>query len=227
LAGARATREVGLVSLADEIDAERDALADTFARVGAAAPTLCGDWTALDLAAHVTSLERQAGVATFVARSLVARGVRLNDRAAGLSERFVRRERRRGFETLISRLRQRSPRLLLRPSVVPVGLFEIWMHHDDVTAANQLGHEDQPGLADSLTWLVRYQSRSISTTAVRLVDASGREWALGHPAEDGVVVQGPVGDLVRWCAGRPVPATLSITGSDDARAQLAAFRPRV
>jgi hypothetical protein len=106
-------------------------------------------------------------------------------------------------------------------------LFEVWTHHEDVAAANQLDHDEQPGLVDSLTWLVRYQSRSASTTAIRLVDTSGREWTLGQPVKDGVVVEGSVGDLVRWCAGRPASANLSIAGSDAAIAQLTSFRPRI
>jgi hypothetical protein len=116
---------------------------------------------------------------------------------------------------------------LLRPSVAPVGLFEVWMHHEDVAAPNQLAHNEQPSLVDSLTWLVRYQSRSMSTTAIRLVATSGREWILGHGAADNAVVQGSVGDLVRWCAGRPVRAALDISGSKDATAEVRALRPRV
>jgi uncharacterized protein (TIGR03083 family) len=214
------------MTVRDDIEDERRALAYTFEAVGPSAATLCGDWTALDLAAHVTSLERQAGVVTFLGRSLVARGVRLNDRAPGLADRVVRRERRRGFETFIERLRRPSPRLLLRPRLGAVGLFEVWMHHEDVAAPNDREHAERDSLDDVITWLLRYQATQTLVSG-RLVASNGREWGFGRDSSGTVVVQGSLGDLARWLAGRPVRTPLEFDGDEGATADLDAFRPHV
>src|SRR5437899_12120794 len=58
---------------------ERHVFADTLSSVGPDAPTLCGSWTAVDVAFHVVSLDRLSGLPTFVGRTIVSRGVRLND----------------------------------------------------------------------------------------------------------------------------------------------------
>jgi hypothetical protein len=115
--------------------------------VGPLARTACGDWTAFDLAAHLVSAERLS-VLTFVLRSLAVRGVSGStaSRAAYSAvarpeavEMVMRCERRHGFETLIDRLHRPSPRLLPRPQVAPVTLFEFWMHHDDLAGPQRAG----------------------------------------------------------------------------------------
>jgi uncharacterized protein (TIGR03083 family) len=126
------------MTIADDVEAERAAVADSLSAVGPLARTACGDWTAFDLAAHLVSAER-LGVLTFVLRSLAVRGVSAVHAMPGV-EMVMRRERGHGFETLIDRLRRPSPRLLLRPQVAPVTLFEFWLHHDDLAGPNGLVH---------------------------------------------------------------------------------------
>jgi Mycothiol maleylpyruvate isomerase N-terminal domain len=53
------------VTVRDDVEAERAMLADSLEAAAAQAPTACGDWTAFDLAAHVVSAERAAGVPAF------------------------------------------------------------------------------------------------------------------------------------------------------------------
>lgn len=66
------------------ISEERIAFAGTLEAVGPNAPTLCGPWTSGDLAAHVASLDRVAGVPTFVGRFVVGSfGLRLNEPPCG------------------------------------------------------------------------------------------------------------------------------------------------
>ena len=204
----------------EAIDDERRALANTLAAVGPDAPTLCSPWTAFDLAAHLTSLERQGGVATFLGRSLVARGVRLNDRAGGLADRAIKRERRRGFDALVDRLRRPSPTLLLRPKLRTVGLFEVWTHHEDVAQPNGIPHEERGGLEDVIGWLLSYHAKLLPP--LRLRSSTGREWTCGAWNEGDALVAGSTGDLVRWLAGRPVLGELDTAGAD-----LGALRPRI
>lgn len=57
--------EEAVVTVRDDVEAERAMLADSLQAAGAQEPTACGDWTAFDLAAHVVSAERAAGVLAF------------------------------------------------------------------------------------------------------------------------------------------------------------------
>ena len=140
------------MTIADDVEAERAAVAESLSAVGPLACTACGDWTAFDLAAHLVSAER-LGVLTFVLRSLVVRGV--TGRFPEAVEMVMRCERRHGFETLIDRLRRPSPRLLLRPQVAPVTLFEFWTHHDDLAGPNGLAHAVPATLAGLIPVLLR------------------------------------------------------------------------
>jgi uncharacterized protein (TIGR03083 family) len=162
-----------------------------------------------------------------VGRSLVARRVRLNDRVGGLADQIIRRERRHGFEEVVARLTRPSPRLLRRRSLAAVGLFEVWMHHEDVAVPNDVAHEERPGLDAVLTWLTAYQSRSKEAVPFTLVSSEGQAWRVGSPGDGAPVVRGAIGDLVRWCAGRPVRAPLAISGADELVIGLDAFHPHV
>jgi uncharacterized protein (TIGR03083 family) len=162
------------------IEEERQRFADTLEAVGPDAPTNAGVWTAHDVAAHVVSLDGFAGVPTYVGRTLVARGVRLNDlvrRRPRLSQRAIDTEKRRGFGATLARLRQTSPSLLRRPGVRAVGLFEVWAHHEDVRRRNGVQREHHPDLEDVIAWLRRY------TRIDRVPD-------------------GPAHDVAYWLAGR-------------------------
>src|SRR5689334_15715521 len=94
--------ESSLVIQATVIDEERQRFAQTLETVGPAAPTNVEGWSAYDIAAHVVSLDRFAGVPTYLGRVLVARGIRLNDlarRVPGLTQRAIETEKRRDFVT--------------------------------------------------------------------------------------------------------------------------------
>ena len=173
---------------------ERSAFADTLSAVGPDAPTLAGGWTAADLAAHVAGLDALAGVPTFVGRSLVARGVRLNDVAGRAADRAVERNRRRGFDWALDVLRSPIPRLLRRPSVAPIGLFEVYAHHEDVLRVPGVDvrrSAPPPAELDAvLTWLRRYHGRRL----------------------DGVRIEGTDAEVVLALAGRPADVTIAADG---------------
>jgi uncharacterized protein (TIGR03083 family) len=154
------------------------------------------------------------GLVTFVGRSLAARGVRITRPQA--SDMLIRRERRHGFKLLVDRLRHRSPRLLLRPSVATVTLFEFWMHHDDLAGPTGLAHDVPPHLYEDevIPILVRYQAARLPVDVCLTVGAcdGDHEWAFGPGAGPQVGVRGPAGDLVRWLAGRAPLTDLAMTG---------------
>lgn len=173
-----------VMGIAEDIVAEHRRIADTLLKVGPEAPAGVGAWTASDLAAHLLSQTAVGGLVVFIGRSLVARGVRISERAAVATERTIRFYRRRGFEGAIGQLRGGPPRLLLRPNVAPVSLFEVWLHHDDVRRANGLeAPSEVASLAQAVDFALRYQRKALGTTDV--------DRSLSN------------GDLVRWLAGRP------------------------
>jgi uncharacterized protein (TIGR03083 family) len=164
----------------NDIDAERQRFADTLERVGPDAPTNAGDWTAHDVAAHVVSLDAAAGIPVFAGRWIVSRGVRLNDLVRArpqLVQHGFWRVKRRGFAWAVDRLRRPSPRLLLRPSVRTVGLFEVWTHHEDVRRPNGIPRDAQPDLTDVIAWLRRYGD---ITDAREGSDADVAYWLAGR-----------------------------------------------
>ncbi|HUP86060.1 MAG TPA: maleylpyruvate isomerase family mycothiol-dependent enzyme [Acidimicrobiales bacterium] len=187
--------------LNEAIVQERCAFAETLRKVGHDAPTLAGRWTAHDVAAHVVSLDGLGGVPTFVGRTIVRRGLRLNDVAGKFADRGLWASKRRGFEWALEHLEQHPPRLLLRNSVAPIGLFEIFVHHEDVRRADPVA---QPrvapqGLADVLPWLLRYHRRVLRDVRLVVRTPAG-EHAEGTGAL--VTVEGPVAEVVLWLAGR-------------------------
>lgn len=196
-------REEGqtLAVLAEAIVRERRVFAETLRAVGPDAPTLVPTWTAHDVAAHVVSLDRLRGVPTFVGRTIVSRGVRLNDVAGRFADRGMRSSKRRGFDWAVDHLEHLPPALLLRESVAPVGLFEVFVHHEDVRRAISV---QQPRvtpeeLADVMQWLLRYHRRLLQNVRL-LVRTPAGEHAEGTGPE--VTVSGPVGEVVLWLAGR-------------------------
>ncbi|MEE3751893.1 maleylpyruvate isomerase family mycothiol-dependent enzyme [Mycobacterium intracellulare] len=139
------------MTVRDDVDAERSALADSLEAVGPQAATACGDWTAFDLAAHVVAAERAAGVLAFCVRTLAARGVQFSPRTE-MAGWVIRRQRLVGYPALIARLREPSPRLLA-PQLATFSLFKVLTHHDDLVTANGLTHAVPEHLAEgALGW---------------------------------------------------------------------------
>lgn len=140
------------MTIAEEVAAERAALTVSLIDVGPAARTACGEWTALDLAAQLVGEERNGGVTTFLARSPVAQGISVTG-TLKMVDTALRLERRHGFAALIDRLRRPMPRLLLRPRVAPLTMFEHWTHHDDLIGVDNGSHAVPGTPPDLVRWL--------------------------------------------------------------------------
>jgi uncharacterized protein (TIGR03083 family) len=214
------------VTVRDDVEAERAMLADSFEAVGPEAQTACGDWTAFDLAAHVVAAERAAGALAFCVRALAARGVQFRPRQQ-VADWVIGRERRDGYPAVIGRLRQRSPRLLLASAVAAATLFEVWMHHDDLTTANGLAHGTPDCLAEAIPWLVRYQASRLPTARLIVRTTDDRDWAFGPDAGPSAVLTGPAADLVRWLAGRRPLTAPNIEAEATLTDQLRAFAGKI
>jgi uncharacterized protein (TIGR03083 family) len=189
------------MTLVDDIGAERAALADSLEAVGPQAHTACGDWTSFDLAAHVVASDRGAGVLAYGIRTLAARGVSLPPHPR-LVDLAIARQRRDGYGALVSQIRRPCPRLLRSTAVAASTLFELWMHHDDLTSANDLVHGAPAHLALAIPSLVRYQAKRLPAARLIVRTTDDYEWRLGPDNAPPVVLSGSTEDVVRWLAGR-------------------------
>lgn len=210
----------------DEIVAERDALAESLDAVGPHAPTACGDWTSFDLAAHVVASERGTGLLAYCVRTLAARGVPFHPdpRPVNLA---IARQRRDGYPALVSRLRRDCPRLLASTAVTASTLFELWMHHDDLTSANSLVHGAPTHLALAIPSLMRYQAKRLPKAQLILRTTDKHEMRFGSDDAPAAVISGPATVLVRWLAGRRSAASLNIDADDVIADQLGTFIGRI
>lgn len=216
------------MTVAGDVDAERAMLADSLESVGPDAPAGCGDWTAFDVAAHVVAADRAAGALAFCVRVLAARGVQFHPKPQ-LVATAIKRERRKGYLGVLARLRQRSPRLLLAPPVAASTLFELWMHHDDLTTTNGLSHNAPYHLAEAIPSLVRYQAKRLPSAGRLVVRTTDRrEWTFGaDSSRPDAVIAGAPADLVRWLAGRGPLSALKVEAEPAVADQLHAFAGRI
>lgn len=190
---------------------ERRALAATVRSVGPDATTLIAEWTAIDVAAHVASLDRFGGIPTFVGRRIVANGVRLNDTAGQFADRGLRSTKKRGFEQVLRHLENEPPGLLLRRSVSAVGLFEVFVHHEDIRRANE-AHDARVsphGLDAVVPWLLRYH-RTLLRNIRLVVSTPDGEWVEGSGPTATLVA--PTHEAVLWLAGRRAASAVELTG---------------
>ncbi len=198
--------------LSEAIVDERRAFAETLRVVGPDAPTLIEGWSAHDIAAHVVSLDQLAGVPTFLARVAVAKGIRLNDVAGRFADRSIRGPKRRGFEWAVERLDREPPRLLLRDSLAPVGMFEVFVHHEDVRRASLA---EQPraapeALSHVVEWLLLYHRRLVQDMQLVIRTPHGENTIGTGPT---VTLEGSVAEVVLWLAGRREASAATATGA--------------
>src|SRR5918995_2840020 len=109
--------------------AEREQLCELLLAVGPDAPTLCGDWTTRDLAAHLVVRERRPdGAIGILAKPL-----------AGYGEKVRKHEAERDYDRIVDRVRRGPPLLSpMRPAPIErlVNTIEYFVHHEDVRRAS-------------------------------------------------------------------------------------------
>lgn len=184
------------MSLARE---ERHALVDTLADVGPDAPTLCGDWTTRDLAAHLVLRERRLDAAPGI----------LLPPLAGHTARVQAALARRPYPELLDAVRTGPPvwsPLWLFDAQANLG--EMFVHHEDVRRAGS-GWEprDLGPRWDAALWsigrkMARMAFRKAPCTVV--VDAGqGRRVVPRRAAgTDQVTVSGTPAELTLYAFGR-------------------------
>ncbi|MCW2777157.1 MAG: hypothetical protein JWN17_882 [Frankiales bacterium] len=196
---------------------EREALLDLMADAGPHAPTLLGDWTTHDLAAHLVVRER---------RPLAVPGYVLAP-LHGLSARFEARTRRRQYEDLLALLRRGAP--VWSPVGSPVdavddltNLHEFFVHHEDVRRVatpepRALSRELEDALWARARVLAPVFTRRARGVGIELVTPAAQAFTV-RSGRDRVVVRGRPGELFLWLWGRP--ADVSLEGAVDRLAEV-------
>lgn len=202
---------------------ERAELCDLFEEVGPAAPTLSGEWTTQDLAAHLVVRERDL---------IGSPGILVPWFAGTTEKRMEHQVRRHGYQGLVDLVRSGPP---FGPMKIPAvryaaNLVEFFVHHEDVRRPAGMGpRTDRPDLDEALWSLLG----RMAPLMVRKAGVSGVRVALERP--DGarhasgrgelVTISGPVQELVLELYGRRSVAEVAYDGPDDAvaRVRSAAF----
>lgn len=177
---------------------ERRALVETMETAGPDAPTLCGDWTVRDLAAHLVVRERRPDAAP---------GILLRP-FAGYLRRVQDKTARRPFPELLDRVRNGPPWWSpLRPVDAVVNPSEMFVHHEDVRRARpgweprELSAEEQRRLWPMVRRVASMTYRR-SPVPVDLVTPEGERTRVGPKTGDPVTVTGTPAELLLHAFGR-------------------------
>jgi uncharacterized protein (TIGR03085 family) len=198
---------------------ERAALVTTMRTVGPDAPTLCGDWTTRDLAAHLILRERRPDAAAGILISTLAGYTARKQR-----ELAERTEWPDLLDLVASGPPLYSPLRLLDPLV---NTTEMFIHHEDVrraTAGWQARQLDDD-LASALRRQIRFAARlslGRAAAAVALQEPGGRRLASigdGPPC----VITGPPAELLLFLSGRDA-VEVEFSGDDDTVAAVRSAR---
>jgi uncharacterized protein (TIGR03085 family) len=200
---------------------ERAQLCLRFDEFGPDAPTLCEGWTTFDLAAHLVIRERNP---------LAGPGIVVPQLAA-VADRFMAREKRRGYAAVVDRVRTGPPP---GPFAVPglreqLNLVEYAVHHEDVRRANAMPtrtHIDdlQDALWSKVRRLARFAIRGVPKgVGIHLVRTNPDGTATGDVAHarhgDRVAtVTGESLEVLLWAYGRGDHAAVKLSGEVEALA---------
>jgi uncharacterized protein (TIGR03085 family) len=199
--------------------AERLALCELFLQLGPDAPTLLGEWTTRDLAAHLVMRERRPDASAGIVVSILARH----------AERVRLQEKERPWAELMARVREGPP--IWNPMHLEVvdtitNTIEFFVHHEDVRRAQdgwtirELPSELEDALATAMD-----RSGGLLTRKARVgivLEPDGRPPIRLKRGEPVVTIRGPIGEGVLYAYGRKGVADVTIDGPADAVAAVAA-----
>ncbi|MEU6329608.1 TIGR03085 family protein [Streptomyces sp. 2224.1] len=200
---------------------ERLLLADLLESAGPEAATLCENWSARDLAAHVVVRERRADAAGgLLVKPLAARLERVQAEFAG-----------KPYEELIRLIRTGPPRLspfALKPLDEASNTVEFYVHAEDVRRAQPdwTARELDPVFSDALWSRIERMARVLgrkSPVGLVLRRPDGRT-AVAHRGTPVVTVVGEPGELTMFAFGRQDAADVELDGDKDAIERLRAAK---
>jgi uncharacterized protein (TIGR03085 family) len=201
---------------------ERAALVNTMRDVGPDAPTLCGEWTTRDLAAHLVLRERRPDAAAGILIPALA------GYTAGKQQRLTEStDWTELLDMVASGPPLYSPLKLLDPLV---NTSEMFIHHEDVrrAAPGWQPRELDPDLGSALRRQVRLAARmslAHPPATVMLHDADGTTLAsIGKGSR--CEIAGPASELVLFLSGRDA-VRLEFRGDDATVAAVRAARRKL
>ncbi|MCU1395726.1 MAG: hypothetical protein JWM34_4154 [Ilumatobacteraceae bacterium] len=192
---------------------ERAQLSDLFDELGPDQPTLCGDWTTRDLAAHLIVRERRPDAA----------GGILVPALAKRTEKVMADVAAEPYPALVEKFREGPP--IWSPLGWPVvgdqaNLFEFFIHHEDVRRA-QPDWEPRPdagGRDDALWKSMKLGSKMFfrHSPAGVVLRSAGRDDIVAKKGDPGVTLVGLPGEIALIGFGRsPDLARVVIEGAPD------------
>ncbi len=188
---------------------ERHGICDAFERFGPEAPTLCGEWTTLDLATHLIVREGRPDRAL----GILARPF------AGRTEAAMAELATRPWEELIERIRNGPPSWSpARVAAIDqaINTAEYFVHHEDVLRAQpdweprSLDEESSEALAVPLKRMSKMLARRAPAGLV-LVASDGPR-VVANSARPEITVHGPVSELLLFVYGRQDHTRVDIDG---------------
>jgi uncharacterized protein (TIGR03085 family) len=201
---------------------ERAALVNTMRDAGPDAPTLCGEWTTRDLAAHLVLRERRPDAAAGILIPALAGYTARKQRELTDATDWT------GLLNMVaSGPPVYSPLKLLDPLV---NTTEMFIHHEDVrrAAPGWQRRELDGDLASALRKQVRLAARmslSRAPATVTLKDADGATLASTGSGPK-FEIAGPAAELVLFLSGRDA-VELDFSGDDETAAAVRAARRKL
>ncbi len=200
---------------------ERQAICDTFLRLGPDAPTIDDPWLTRDLAAHLHLRDSRPDLSL----GLFVPALK------GRLDSAMRATADGDWESLVERVRQGPPKLSpLRIERLGelANLGEFFVHHEDVLRA-QPGAERRVldvglgrALWDALKGGSRLFLRGVPTGVVLVAEGYGRHAAKKPTATGTVVLRGAPGELTLFASGRSRVADVEVDGPPEAVAEIEA-----
>jgi uncharacterized protein (TIGR03085 family) len=192
---------------------ERAALCDLFLELGPDEPTLCGDWTTRDLAAHLVVRERRPDAAIGIVVS----------KAAGYTDKVQAGVATTEWSRLVDTVRSGPP--IWSPTKISkidelANTVEFFVHLEDVRRAQPTWEprDLDADLADALYGVVSKMAKRLvkgSPVGIVLEPDDGHQPITAKQAEPSVTVRGPVGELVMFVYGRQAHSAVEVLGDAD------------
>jgi uncharacterized protein (TIGR03085 family) len=191
---------------------ERAELCELFLELGPDEPTLCGDWTTRDLAAHLVVRERRPDAAIGI----------VVPKAAGYTDRVQAGVADTEWTELVETVRSGppfwSPTRLAKVDEL-ANTVEFFVHLEDVRRA-QPAWEPRALDADLVGALygvlAKMSKRLVKSSPVGIVLEPDDDHGpiVAKQADPSVTVRGPVGELVMFVYGRQTHSRVELFGDD-------------
>jgi uncharacterized protein (TIGR03085 family) len=191
---------------------ERAELCELFLELGPDEPTLCGDWTTRDLAAHLVVRERRPDAAIGIVVS----------KAAGYTDRVQAGVADTEWAELVETVRSGppfwSPTRLAKVDEL-ANTVEFFVHLEDVRRAQPTWEPraldaDLVGALHGV--LAKMSKRLVKSSPVGIVLEPDDDHGpiVAKQADPSVTVRGPVGELVMFVYGRQTHSRVELFGDD-------------